>query len=177
MIQKISAIILGAAIGCCVLAGCSTATVDGSGSASGDDAKVYFGEADVTSAVNQVTVVPLSQGTALVQASVDTSTKTVCLDVTVTGDDVATATKAAEDALRAISADTAQNALMTAEGRQDQDDIDYITGFIDADSTYANGLGRLYETYAVSVLVDNASETLDVEGQRPAGTDATINWQ
>lgn len=84
---------------------------------------------------------------------VDSGDEFVYMDIVMNTDDVSEGCGVGEDALKLL--DTT----------------------VYPDDDVSEGLGRLYETYNISVHVDNPQGTLDLDGMREAGADATIVWQ
>ncbi len=134
-------------------------------------------QADVQQACDAVRQSFVDASVLNVDAQVDESTKTVYLTLETLSQDVPEACASAEAACRQLSA-AAVNAML--DRLSDEGDADarqrYEALASDADDR-ADGLGVLYETYALSLRVDNEQGTLDVDGVREAGPEGSVNWQ
>lgn len=176
------------------LSGCAASTDGGDVADSSDDAATADASADaeaadgfeldadcVVAAASDMTGATSSDGLAVVlSAEVDESISIVYLSVNAAGLEVLAAVADAEELCRALSdaAVQAQADRLRAEG--DDDGADAAEALLtDADdgASRGGGLGVLYETYGLVASVDDDAGTLDLDGERPAGSEGAINWQ
>lgn len=142
-----------------------------------DDAP-SFSAADVQRAAQTVKDSFSSPDASLADLVVDASSHTVYLTMNVLVSSTRQATDAAEGACRQLSDASVREAAQRLADEGSSEEKNSLDGFLTSDNDdLGGGLGVLYDTYGLSIKLDNDADTLDIDGMRQPGAQGAINWQ
>lgn len=136
-----------------------------------------FEHVDVEQAAQQVLGQVFDDAVLVSDAQVDGATQTVHLMFSALSSDAVVLTSAAESACKELSDLSLESAASRAADEGDEQLSQRLQELMGEGASYADGLGVLYDTYALSLSIDNDEETLGIDGMRQAGDQGSVNWQ